>query len=60
MGETQTITVNGIPLYYVRRNPALELTYRVDNRVIREKIYDAEDKGCAYERDSFKIMQILR
>ena len=52
--------VNGIPLYYVIRDPELELTYRNDNGVIGEMIYDAEHRGRAYEQDAFRVMQILR
>ena len=52
--------VNGIPLYYVIRDPELELTYRNDDGVIGEMIYDAEHRSCAYEQDAFRVMQILR
>ena len=56
----QFLGMNGIPLYYVIRDPELEMTYRTENGVIGEKIYDAEHRGRAYEQDSFRVMHILR
>ena len=52
--------IDGIPLYYVIRDPEMETTYQTENRTIGGRIFDAEHRGRAYEQDAFRVMQILR
>jgi hypothetical protein len=51
---------NGVPLYYVIRDPDLEDQYRNDNGEIGRKIYEAPFMGRIYSQDAFKVLQILR
>jgi Reverse transcriptase (RNA-dependent DNA polymerase) len=50
----------GVPLYYVIRDPDQEEKYRADNGDIGKRIYEAPFKGRIYESDSFQVIQILR
>ena len=50
----------GVPLYYVIRDPELEQQYRDDNGVIGNKIYNAPFTGPVYTNDAFQVLQILR
>ena len=56
----QTKNSAGVPLYYIIRDPDLKDKYRADNGTIGDKIYNVELKGIIYEKDAFKVMQILR
>lgn len=49
---------NGIPLYYVIRDPEDEERYR--ENTIGAKIYDALQTGKAFEDDSFQVAQVLK
>jgi hypothetical protein len=51
---------NGVPLYYVIRDPNLENQYCNDNGEIGKKIYEAPFQGRVYFQDAFRVLQILR
>lgn len=50
----------GVPIYYVIRDPDQEDKYREDNGDIGKIIYEAPFKGRIYANDSFQVLQILR
>jgi hypothetical protein len=56
----QIINENGVPLYYVIRDPDEEEEYRNNNGDIGNKIYDAALQGRIYNDDAFRVLQILR
>ena len=56
----QITNPDGIPLYYVIRDPDKEQEYRENNGEIGERIYDAPFRGRTYEQDAFKVLQVLR
>lgn len=49
---------NGIPLYYVIRDPEDEKLYRQNDTGI--KIYDAIQEGRGFQDDSFQVAQVLK
>ena len=51
---------NGVPIYYVIRNPEDESEYCNHNGETGNKIYDAPFQGRIYNDDAFKVLQILR
>jgi hypothetical protein len=56
----QVKNINGIPIYYVIRDPEQEEKYRTENGEIGRKIYDAPHFGTIYSTDAFQVLQILR
>jgi hypothetical protein len=56
----QIKNTQGIPIYYVIRDPEEEERYRESNGEIGKKIYEAPFKGRIYENDAFQVLQILR
>lgn len=56
----QILNENGVPLYYVIRDPVEEEEYRNNNGDIGNKIYDAPFQGRIYNDDAFRVLQILR
>ena len=56
----QIKNAQGVPIYYVIRDPEEEEKYREDNGDIGKSIYEAPPRGRIYEADAFTVMQILR
>eukprot|EP00934_Nitzschia_sp_Nitz4_P002319 Nitzschia sp. Nitz4//scaffold471_size5685//193//5616//NITZ4_009210-RA/size5685-processed-gene-0.1-mRNA-1//1//CDS//3329552692//2319//frame0 len=51
---------DGVPLYYVIRDPLEEEDFRTKYGIIGTKIYDAPLKGPRYQTDSFRVLQMLK
>jgi hypothetical protein len=56
----QILNENGVPIYYVIRDPVEQEEYRNNNGEVGNKIYDAPFQGRVYNDDAFKVLQILR
>ena len=56
----QVKNTNGIPIYYVIRDPEQEEKYRNENGEIGRRIYDTPHYGTVYSTDAFQVLQILR
>ena len=56
----QIINEEGVPIYYVIRDPESEQEYRANNGELGNMIYDAPFQGRIYDVDAFKVLQILR
>ena len=50
----------GIPLYYVIRDPNKEQQYRINHGRLGALIYDAQFTGEQYETDDYEILSILK